>query len=340
MNSRILLAASRLMSPSPDGDAAADATKDATENASFAPSDLIPAGIILALAIAIGIALRFMLAKIVDRRSEILGRLAGRFVLFIAVCVGIVYSLANVGVRIGPLVGALGIGGFALAFALRDTLENLISGVILQLRQPFDYNDIVELGEYEGSVTDIDLRSVSMTLFSGEHVIIPSKEVLQNPIENWTKNPTRRIDVDVGVSYDVEVERACELIARALTDVDGVLSHPAPDCVFSGFGDSSINLTARVWYESRGPYFDVLRRTAQTLQTALASEGVEIPFPTRSILDATPSDDGQTEESGSPESSQTTTSGGSGELPATDADDRADDATPDSDSEDVSAATD
>lgn len=273
-----------VMSPSPDEDATADAAKDATENASFAASDLIPAGVILAAAIAIGVVLRFVVRKLVDRRSEILGRLAGRFAMFVAVSVGLVYALANIGIRIGPLLGALGIGGFALAFALRDTLENLISGVILQVRQPFDYDDTVELGEYAGNVTDIDLRSVSMTLFSGEHVIIPSKDVLQHPIENWTKNPTRRIDIEVGVSYDVDIERACETITAALVDVDGALSEPAPDCVFSGFGDSAINLTAYVWYESRGSYFDVLRRSAQAIQTVLSSEGIDIPFPTRSVL--------------------------------------------------------
>ncbi len=307
------------MSPSPNGDEAAAAAEEATADASFAPADLIPAGLILAGAIALGLVLRFVVAKIVDRRSEILGRLAGRFAMFIVVCVGIVYALANVGVRIGPLVGALGIGGFALAFALRDTLENLISGVILQLRQPFDYDDTVQLGDYSGSVTDIDLRSVSMTLFSGEHVIIPSSDVLQSPIENWTKNPTRRIDVDVGVSYDVDVERACALISEALNGIDGVLSIPPPDCVFAGFGDSAINLTARVWYESSGPYFDVLRRTAHTVQAALAAEGVDMPFPTRSILTAGSTDDTPTGNSTKSEPAEATNeSGGSGEQPAPD----------------------
>lgn len=270
--------------PVPDDGATAEVAKETVENASFSSTNLLPAAIIFGVAIAIGMAARFVVEKLVNRRSEILGRLAGHFAMFIIVSVGLFYALARLDIRLGPLIGALGIGGFALAFALRDTLENLISGVILQVRQPFDYKDTVELGDYSGTVTNIDLRAVTMTVFSGEHVILPSKDVLQNPIENWTHNPTKRIDVPIGVAYGTDIERACRVIADGLAHVDGALDAPAPDCVFSGFGESSIDLIARVWYPSNGAYFEALRRTARSVQSSLERAGIEIPFPTRTLL--------------------------------------------------------
>ena len=301
------LGESYLSAPAPDGEGA----QDSVEDASFALEDLIPAGIILAVAIVVAIALRYVIERVLRSHNAIIARLVARTVAGVAVIIGLVYALSSLDIRVGLLLGALGIGGFALAFAMRDTLENFISGVILQIRQPFGYDDTVEIGDYAGTVTDINLRAVEMTVFSGEKVIIPSKDVLQNPIENWTANSHRRLDIEVGVSYDADIHETCRLITEALSDVEGSVDDPAPDAVFDGFGDSSINLKGRVWFESTGPYFDVQRDAAARIKHALDGAGIDIPFPTRTVLGAGGADDRTADDSAEGD-----------ELPAPEPDDR------------------
>lgn len=273
-----------LLLPRAEPETDPDAAKEATENASFAASDLIPAGIIFGSAIVIALLARYVVEKLLNHWNTIIARLIARTIAAVVVVVGLIYALSDLGIDVGLLFGALGVGGFALAFAMRDTLENLISGIILQVRQPFDYDDTVQLGEYAGTVTDINLRSVEMTVFSGEKVIIPSSEVLHNPIENWTANPNKRIDIDVGVSYDVDIDDVCRLLTEALEDVEGRIESPPPDTVFDGFGDSAINLKARVWYPSDGPFFDVQRDAAARVKRALDGAGIDMPFPTTVVL--------------------------------------------------------
>lgn len=265
-------------SPSPDAEQAEQATEG------FDPGQWVSSLTILGVALVVGIAVRYLGERVLRGRNEIIARLFGRTLLVIALAIGLVYALSTLGIRVGLLLGALGIGGFALAFALRDTLENLISGIILQLRQPFDYADTVRLEDYEGSVDDINLRSVEMTTFGGDRVIIPSSQVLQNPIENWTANPRRRIEIDVGVDYGADIESVRSRIVDELAGVDGVVDEPAPDVVFDGFGGSTIDLTVFVWYDSRGDYFGVQRRAAEAIRRALADLDVDMPYPTREVL--------------------------------------------------------
>ncbi|WP_040494514.1 mechanosensitive ion channel family protein [Ilumatobacter nonamiensis] len=263
--------------PGPDTEQAKEAT------AGFDSAGLIPAGIIVASTLAIAFVVKYVVGRATQglfrRRNKIISRLISRTVFAIVVAIGFVYALSSLGINVGLLVGALGIGGIALAFAFKDTLENFVSGLFLQIHQPFDYDDTVSLGDYEGSVDNINLRSVEMTLFSGEKVIIPAATVLQNPIENWTANPTRRVDIAIGVHYDTDVNEACAAISEALQHVPDTLAVPEPMTTFSGFGDSSINLVAHVWFASDGPYFDVQRDAADAIKRALAERDIEIPYP-------------------------------------------------------------
>jgi small-conductance mechanosensitive channel len=160
----------------------------------------------------------------------------------------------------------------------------MIAGVILQMRRPFTYSDKVSLDGYEGTVTDINLRSVEMRLLSGEVVLIPSAAVLQNPIENWTRLPIRRFAIDVGVAYDADVNAVANLLTTAMAAVDGVLDEPSPSVDFAGFGGSSLDFTVYGWFASRHPYFDLRLAAADSIKRALDDAGIEIPFPIRTLI--------------------------------------------------------
>jgi small-conductance mechanosensitive channel len=240
--------------------------------------------IVLGVAIVIALVAKQVIHRLVAQHREVLGRFVSRTAAAVIITIGLIYSLSTLGIRVGVLLGALGVGGFALAFAMQDTLSNMISGIILQLRRPFTYSDKVSLNGYEGTVTDINLRSVEMRLLSGEMALIPSSEVLQNPIENWTRRPTRRFSVDVGVSYDADVDHVAELLAEAMGSVDGVLADPPPMVDFAGFGGSSLDFTVYGWFESRHPYFDLRVAAAHAIQQHLAEADIEIPFPIHTLM--------------------------------------------------------
>ena len=258
-----------------------EAVQDSVEG--FDSSQLLTAGIIVGAAIVVAIIANVVVRRILSHTNEIIARLAGRMTAMIIVIVGLIYGLSQVGIRVGLLLGALGVGGFALAFALQDVLSNLVAGIILQIRQPFTYDDYVSIEDYEGTVTDINLRSVEMKLFSGETVIIPSATVLQNPIENWTHRPHRRIEIEVGVMYSADMAEVNEVLLAAARDADGVLDDPPPMVAFDGFGDSSINFKVFVWFESTGDYFGTQMRTATSIKQHLDDAGIDIPFPIRTL---------------------------------------------------------
>lgn len=264
--------------PEPDPAAVSESVED------FDSTQALTAGIILAVGIVLAIVLRAVVHRITERYNQVIARLLSRLTAALVLTISLVYALSEMGIRVGLVLGALGVGGIALAFALQDILQNLIAGVILQIRQPFTYQDLVRIQDYEGTVTDINLRAVEMRLLSGETVTIPSADVLQNPIENWTRRPTRRLAIDVGVAYDTDMELVARLLVEAASTVEDVLDEPAPLVAFDSFGDSSINFTAFFWFTSGDDFHTVKRRVATSIKQVFDREGVEIPFPIRTLV--------------------------------------------------------
>lgn len=129
--------------------------------------------------------------------------------------VGVVHAVGVLGVRITPLLGALGVRGIALAFALQDVLQNFVAGLLLQVRQPFKVGHEVELGGYQWRVEDINLRTVIVTTYDGLTVYLPSSTVLKNPIVDLTRTPLSRTSLAVGVAYDTDLPRAQQVLLVA-----------------------------------------------------------------------------------------------------------------------------
>lgn len=252
----------------------------------------IEAVVILAVGVAIGLALRFVMAKAVDRAGGggSLSRLFGRFMLYLTVGIAIFYALSTLGVRVGPLLGAAGVGGLALAFALQEILGNFVAGILLQLRRPFTIGDqVVTLdankGEaIQGTVRDVNLRVVEIYTFDGETVFVPNSMVLQNPITNWTDTPTRRTTLPVGVSYDTDLAEAQRLILEAVGSAEGVEADPEPQAFVEEFGDSSINFAVRYWHRSEIlEMWSARDAVAQAVKRKLDEAGIDIPFPQRTL---------------------------------------------------------
>lgn len=211
-------------------------------------------------------------------------RLVGRFFAFVVVVAGLVYTLNALGIAVGPVLGALGVGGLALAFALQDIIENLIAGLMLQTRRPFRIGDQVVVGGYEGTVEDISLRTTVLRTYDGRRVFVPSADVLKSGIENNTALDDRRTTLGIGVAYDTDLEVARETILTALEGVESVRSQPAAEAWVETFGGSSIDFAVRYWHAP--PIRDVWKtrhEVAVAIKRAFDDAGIDIPFPIRTI---------------------------------------------------------
>lgn len=248
--------------------------------------DWLTAGAIVVGSIIIARVVASLLRRVLSRTpaSEHGARLISRFVAYVLVVVGFVYALNTVNVPIGPLLGALGVAGLALAFAFQDILENLIAGVGMQIRRPMKPGDEIVTNDYEGTVVDITLRTVVMTTFDGERVYLPNATVWKAPIVNSTERDRRRTTLTVGVAYDTDLDSAKRVLESALRGVEGILENPAPVAQVEEFADSSINFALRYWHR---PSMATLWRTrdlaARATKRALDEAGIEIPFPQRVV---------------------------------------------------------
>jgi small conductance mechanosensitive channel len=248
-------------------------------------ADWIVAGTIFVGAIVLTMLLRRAIDRTVGRRAPSSAKFLGRVVTLFVGVAGFVYALSAIGVQVGLLIGALGIGGIALAFAFQDILENFMAGVILQVKRPFRPGNIVEVGDarHLGTVREIDSRSVIIDMFSGERVVVPAAEVLKSPIINWTAQPRRRLAVPIGIHYRDDPQEAIDVIEARLRNIEEVLATPAPRVLLSELGESSVDLTAYVWHDAYGDIFWIQHRVIQEAKRALDAAGIEIPFPQRVV---------------------------------------------------------
>lgn len=251
----------------------------------------IPRSWWVAAAIAVGtgvlaVVVRRGLTRLIDHGEpdRVLGRQLGRMASIVVVVVGIVWALGVAGVDVGPLIGALGISGIAIAFAAQDVIQNFIAGIIIQVRRPFRVGDQVTTMDFDGTVRDVDLRAVRLLTFDGLEVVLPAREVLGGAIVNHTRTPLRRTTLVVGVRYDTDLERARSVVLEALAGVDGVEADPEPVAWVREFGDSAILLDVMFWHLSDiASLYRVRSAAAVAVKVALDRAGVEIPFPQRVV---------------------------------------------------------
>jgi small conductance mechanosensitive channel len=185
----------------------------------------------------------------------------------------------------GRLIELLGVGGIAVGFAFRDIFENFLAGILLLLTEPFAIGDQIIVGDYEGTVEDIQTRATAIRTYDGRRVVIPNADLFTDAVTVNTAFPMRRSQYDVGIGYDADIETTRRLIRDAICGVDGVADDPVPDVRVVALADSSVNLRARWWTKSWRP--DVVGtsdRVVTAIKYALDANDVDIPSPIRTVL--------------------------------------------------------
>lgn len=191
---------------------------------------------------------------------------------------GSVVALGVLGLDFGALLGALGLTSVAIGFSLKDVLSNYISGVILLAARPFAINDQVVIEDYEGTITQIQLRATTMKTYDGRLVYIPNQEVFQASIINNTASPRRRSSVIVGIDYGEDISKAKQVISNVLETIQEVEKAPPSEILVRELAASTVNLEARFWVDSRrAGFLKTTSAVTQGIKEALEQANIDMP---------------------------------------------------------------
>ncbi len=195
----------------------------------------------------------------------------------------VLLSLSIAGVEIGAMLAALGLIGLGIALALQNILENLLSGVMILIRKPYDRGEIIVTEEVEGYVEDIDLRVTTIRTYEGTLILVPNADIFSAPITNLSRRGTRRTTLHIGIDYRDDHERAKELLFHTVEQIPEVLSDPPPQVLLTGLGDSSVDFEVRVWFDAQEGVPKMLDLCYRACKTALDDAGITIPWPIRTL---------------------------------------------------------
>jgi len=205
-----------------------------------------------------------------------------RLVWWVIVIFVLVAVLNQFGVQTTSVIAVLGAAGLAIGLALQGTLANVAAGVMLLILRPFNVGEYVDAGGDSGTVVEIGLFNTELKTFDGLCRLIPNAKIWSNTITNFSRNPTRRLDVPVGIAYGDDVNGAMALLMGVLTADGRILADPAPEVMVKELADSAVVINLRCWAKIEdfwGAHWDVTRNA----KLALDAAGYTIPFPQRDI---------------------------------------------------------
>jgi len=207
------------------------------------------------------------------------------YIAFLGITVFVVLSILHLDTAVATVLTGAGILGLALAFAFQDIASNFISGIFISLRRPIHVGDIVKLKDYMGKVEEINLRDTVLRTFQGQMVIIPNKDVYQNPIENYSILGKRRFDLSIGVSYGEDLDKVESVTLQTLKGMEHLSKEDEITMFYQEFGGSTINFTLRLWADSpeQAAYLKIGSQAIKRLKKAYAENDIMLPFPTTTL---------------------------------------------------------
>ncbi len=211
----------------------------------------------------------------------------------VIVFVGVVV-LSQFGVQTASIIAALGAAGIAIALAMQGTLSNIAAGTMLLFLRPFRVGDYIDADGIAGTIDELGLLTTQMRTFDGIYVMVPNNQLWNKAIKNYSRLPTRRLDLVVGISYEDDIEAALRVLEDLLGSDQRALADPVPQVMVKELADSSVNINMRCWTNS-GDYWNLLFDLTKQSKHSLAAAGITIPFPQRD-LHIIPPDTLQTEQ--------------------------------------------
>lgn len=211
-------------------------------------------------------------------------------IIYYALLASVVIAAAGqLGIKTTSFLAVLGAASLAIGLALKDSLANFSSGVMLILFRPFKVGDLVSIGGETGVVEAISVFSTILNTADNQRKIIPNGLISNDTITNVTANPTRRVDLIVGIGYDDDIRKAKETLENILADEDRILSDPAPTVAVSNLGASSVDLVVRPWVKTED-YWSVYFAITEKIKLTFDEEGISFPFPQQDVHLINPSE--------------------------------------------------
>ncbi|MCC1497735.1 mechanosensitive ion channel family protein [Alcanivorax sp. 1008] len=252
----------------------------------FALENVFPFGTNLIAALAIFIVGKWLAKRISSAVDSLLSKkidstvskFIGNLTQIALLAVVAIATLDRLGVETTSLIAIVGAAGLAVGLALKDSLGNFASGVMLILFRPFRVGDYVEAGGAAGTIKEIRIFATIMTTPDNKVITVPNGAIMGGNIVNFSEMPTRRVDMVVGVGYGSDLAKVKQVISAILEQDKRVLADPAPVIAVSELADSSVNLIVRPWVNA-ADYWAVLWDTTESVKRRFDEEGIEIPFP-------------------------------------------------------------
>ncbi|MDO4461287.1 MAG: mechanosensitive ion channel family protein [Bacteroidia bacterium] len=197
---------------------------------------------------------------------------------------GVVIALTNVGYDVSAMIAGLGIGGLALAMAAQDSVSNFFGGFTIFTDHPFKVGDRIRIGGNDGTVFEIGIRSFRMRTLDGTVIIIPNSQAVSQVIENISNEPTRKIKLQLGLTYDTtpeQMQKAMKILDQIGLDNDEITNDG--NATFNSFGDFSLNILFVYYIKKGSDVFRVQNDVNMEILKRFNAEGLNFAFPTQTV---------------------------------------------------------
>lgn len=246
-------------------------------------------GIIVALVIlAVGRWIAMWLAAIGRKAmtkgniDETLARFLSKLIYYALLAAVVIAAADQAGIKTTSFIAIFGAAGLAIGLALKDSLGNFASGVMLILFRPFKVGDYVTAGGVSGTVQQVDIFSTVLKTPDNQKIIVPNGAITADVITNVNSETTRRIDLIIGIGYDDDIRQAKDTLANLVHADSRILADPAPKIAVAELADSSVNLIVRPWVKT-DDYWDVRLELTEKIKLTFDEKGISFPYPQQEV---------------------------------------------------------
>jgi len=194
----------------------------------------------------------------------------------------VIAAISQLGIETTSFIAIFGAAGLAVGLALQGSLSNFASGVLIVLFRPYKVGDFIEGAGVSGSVEHVHIMTTILKTGDNKQVIIPNSKIMGSIITNFSANPTRRVDMVVGVSYSDDLDKVRSIIQELVAADDRILDEPACTIAVSALADSSVNFVVRPWVNT-SDYWPVMFGLTEAIKKRFDKEGISIPFPQQDV---------------------------------------------------------
>lgn len=225
-----------------------------------------------------------ILAKVLQKREVdiTLVKFLRNIVYYLLLVAVLIAAAGEVGINTASFLTIIGAASLAIGLALKDSLSNFSAGVMLILFRPFGIGDYVIAGGEAGTVEEITIFHTILQTPDNQKKIIPNGSISNSVITNITANPTRRVDLTIGIGYGDDLRRAKDVLERIVKADERILAEPAPAIMVSSLGDSAVNIVCRPWVK-KGDWWAVHCDLLEKIKLEFDAEGISIPYPQRDV---------------------------------------------------------